>query len=92
MADWRRVRPAPFLLGQRPAGRALVVHVRWIFRIWLAQGSVLHRRVRGRRQQGRKIHEKSRLHGSRARKGECSFKVFNIFLDVYVINYNSISL
>lgn len=70
VAGGRRVRPAPFLPGQGLAGRAVVVHVRRVLRVRLAQGRVLHRRVRGRRQQGRELHEESRLHGPRARKGE----------------------
>lgn len=67
------MRTSPFLSGQGPARRAVVVHVRRILWVRLAEGRVLHRRIRGRRQQGRKIHEKSRLYGPGTRKGEWYF-------------------
>lgn len=70
MVGGRRMWIAPLLFGQRLAGRAVVVHVRRILRVRLAQGRVLHRRVRGRRQPRREVHEESGLHGSGARKGE----------------------
>lgn len=77
-----RVRSAPFLPGQRPAGCALVVHLRRILRVRLAPGRVLHRRVRGRRQQRREIHAKSQQHDSGALQGKQNTSAFT-FTGVY---------